>query len=181
MPAPVAEAGRSALARWLMHDAPYIAMLVLALVGVVFRLPVIYWGVLMPVFGVMSIVAGWPHLTTREAHLDLAVRMALSWGALLAAICLLHNTGVQGVFDLNASSLAMMTLLALGTFVASVQAKVWRICAVGAILFVAVPALGWLDQSPFLLAAAAVVFIALGAVAWWVGPHLSKVAAASPT
>jgi hypothetical protein len=156
-------------------------MLLLALVGVVFRLPVIYWVVLMPVFGVISIAAGWPHVTTREAHLDLAVRMALSWGALLAAIYLLYNTGVQGVFDLNASSLAMMTLLALGTFVAGVQAKVWRICAVGAILFVAVPALGWLDQSPFLLATAAVVFVALGALAWWVGPHLSRMTAASPT
>ena len=35
----------------------------------------------------------------------------------------------------NATSLGMMTLLALGTFVAGVQARVWQICAVGGVLF----------------------------------------------
>jgi hypothetical protein len=62
----------------------------------------------------------------------------------------------------------MMTLLALGTFVAGVQGRVWRICAVGCALFLAVPGLGWLDQSPLLLTAAAFVIVALGGLAWWV-------------
>jgi hypothetical protein len=61
-----------------------------------------------------------------------------------------------------------MILLALGTFVAGVQAKVWRICAVGAALFLAVPGLGWLDQSPLLLTGATLVIIALGGLAWWI-------------
>jgi hypothetical protein len=57
--------------------------------------------------------------------------------------------------------------LALGTFVAGVQASVWRICAVAGVLFLAVPGLGWLDQSPLLLTVATLVIIALGGLAWW--------------
>ena len=62
---------------------------------------------------------------------------------------------------------AMLTLLALGTFVAGLQAHAWRICAVGGILFVAAPGVGWLDQSPMLLVAVAGLIIALGGLAWW--------------
>jgi hypothetical protein len=159
--------GRSVFLRWLVHDSPYIAMLLLALVGVVFRLPVSYWVILTPAFGVISVAAGWRHFVTRNARLELIYKLALSWCALLLAIYLLYNNGVQGVLNANATSLAMMVLLALGTFVAGVQANVWRICAVGGVLFLAVPGLGWLDQSPLLLTAATLVIIALGGLAWW--------------
>jgi hypothetical protein len=98
----------------------------------------------------------------------LAYRVASIWCALLLAIFLLYNSGVQGVMNANATSLAMMTLLALGTFVAGVQARVWQICAVGGLLFLAVPGVGWLDQSPLLLAAATLLIIALGGLVWWV-------------
>jgi hypothetical protein len=154
--------------RWLLHDSPFIAMLLLALAGLVFRLPVTYWIILTPIFGVISIVAGWAHFETRQARVALVYSLALNWCALMLAIYLLYNSGVQGVLNANANSLAMMILLALGTFVAGVQAKVWRICAVGAALFLAVPGLGWLDQSPLLLTAATLVIIALGGLTWWV-------------
>ncbi len=39
---------------------------------------------------------------------------------------LLSNDGVRGVMNANATSVSMMTLLALGTFVAGVQARVYR-------------------------------------------------------
>jgi len=158
---------RSHLKNWLIHDSPYIAMLVLALAGVTLRLPVIYWVVLMPAFGALSIVAGWPHVESRQARLELIVTVALSWAALLLSVWLLFSGGVQGVLNANASALAMMTLLALGTFVAGVQARVWRICAVGLILFAAVPGLGWLDQSPLLWTVATLVIVAIGGIAWW--------------
>jgi hypothetical protein len=164
----LAKAERSAVARWLLHDLPYITMLLLALAGVVFRLPVVYWVILIPVFGVISVAAGWQHFAGRGARLDFVVRQGLSWCALLAAIYLLFNSGVQGVLNANAISLAMMTLLALGTFIAGLQAEVWRICAVGCVLFLAVPGLGWLDQSPLLLATAMFVILLLGAGAWWI-------------
>lgn len=165
---PVGAPRKSISVRWLLDDSPFIAMLLLALAGLVFRLPVTYWVILTPIFGVISIVAGWPHFQTRQERVTLVYSLALNWCALMLAIYLLYNSGVQGVLNANASSLAMMVLLALGTFVAGVQAKVWRVCAVGVALFLAVPGLGWLDQSPLLLTAATLVIIALGCLTWWV-------------
>ena len=160
---------RSIVMQWILHDIFYIAMLVLALVGVVFRLPVNYWVILIPVFGAITIAEGWTHFTDRAERLGLLYRVGLSWCALLLAIYLLSNTGVRGVMNANATSLSMMILLALGTFVAGVQSRVWQICAVGGLLFLAVPALGWLDQSPLLLTAAACMIVLLGGTVWWVG------------
>ncbi len=174
-------AGRSAVVRWLVHDSPYIAMLLMALTAVILRLPVMYWVILVPIFGVISGAEGWRHFAGRGERLTLLCGLALSWFALLAAILLLFGTGVQGVMNANATSLAMMILLALGTFVSGVQARVWQICAVGGVLFLAVPSLGWLDQSPLLIAAAAFAVIALGGLGWWLsqwqqgGPAANKI------
>jgi hypothetical protein len=159
--------GKHIVLRWLRHDSPYIAMLLLALAAVIFRLPVVCWVILVPVFGVISGAEGWRHFDGRGERVTLLCELALSWLALLLAILLLFDTGVQGVMNANATSLAMMILLGLGTFVSGVQARVWQICAVGGVLFVAVPGIGWLDQSPLLIAAAAFGVIALGGVGWW--------------
>jgi hypothetical protein len=161
------ESGNTMLVKWLLHDTPYIAMLLLALAGVILRLGVLYWVILIPVFGVISVVEGWRHFGSRSQRLGLLLGVTLNWCAMLLAIYLLFDGGVQGVMNANASSLTMMILLALGTFIAGVQARVWQICAVGGALFLAVPGLGWLDQSPLLLAAATCVIILLGGVAWW--------------
>jgi hypothetical protein len=165
-PAPVAK--RSAVVEWFLHDIFYIAMLALALVGVIFRLPVSYWVILIPVFGAITIAEGWSHFADKAERLGLVFRVGLNWCAMLLAIYLLSNSGVSGVMNANATSLSMMTLLALGTFVAGVQARVWQICAVGSVLFLAVPGLGWLDQSPLLITAATALIVALGGLAWWV-------------
>ena len=159
---------RSGLRSWLVEDLPYIAMLLLALVGVILRLPVVYWVVLTPVFGVICVVAGWRQFETRQARIQLVVTQALGWLSLIVAIYVLYNNGVQGVLNENSSSLAMITLLALGTVMAGLQAHVWRICAVGVILFVAVPAVGWLDQSAVLLMVATLGVIGIGGLTWWV-------------
>lgn len=170
-PAVAAPRTGSVAMRWFLHDIFYIAMLVLALVGVVFRLPVSYWVILTPVFGVITVAEGWSHFADRHERLGLVYRVALNWCALLLAIYLLSNEGVRGVMNANATSLSMVTLLALGTFVAGVQARVWQICAVGALLFFFVPGLGWLDQSPLLLTVVTCLFVGLGGLAWWVGEH----------
>jgi hypothetical protein len=158
---------RSVALQWFLHDVLFIAMLLLALVGVSFRLPIGYWVILTPVFGVISIVEGWRHFATRSDRLSLAYSISAIWCALLLSIYLIQGGGVQGVMNANATSLGVVILLALGTFVAGVQARVWQICAVGGVLFLAVPGLGWLDQSPMLLAAVALLIVALGGLAWW--------------
>lgn len=162
------EPKQSRVAQWFFADIFFIAMLAMALAGVILRLPVIYWLTLMPIFALISIAQGWRHFHTRRERVGLACRVAAIWCALLMCIYLLFSGGVAGVMNANASSLAMMALLALGTFVAGVQARVWQISGVGVVLFLAVPGVGWLDQSPLLLAAAACAIVALGGVIWWI-------------
>jgi hypothetical protein len=159
---------RSVVTKWILNDMLFVAMLLLTFVGVIMRFPVIYWIVLTPIFGLISIVEGWSHFSLRSERLGLAYRVAAIWGALLVAIYLLYNGSVQGVMNANATSLAMIIILALGTFVAGVQARVWQICAVGGLLFLAVPGVGWLDQSPLLLTAVTVLLIGLAGLVWWI-------------
>jgi len=160
--------------RWFLYDLPYIAMLLLALVGVVFRLQLVYWLVLIPLYAVISVALGWRHAPSRDRRLELVYQIVLTWAALLVAIYMLFNGGVTGVLNANATSLSMLTLLALGTFIAGVLAKEWRMSIVGALLFLAVPALGWLDQSPLLLTAATLVVIVLSGMIWWVTQRNTK-------
>jgi hypothetical protein len=159
---------RSAFRSWLLQDLPFITMLVLALVGVTFHLEAQYWVILTPVFCVICVVAGWSHFDTKEGRLQLAYTQALSWLGLIVTIYVLYNDVVQGVLDRTATSLAMLTLLALGTFVAGLQVRVWRICAVGAIMLFAVPGMGWLEQSVLFLIIAILAVAAVGFLTWWV-------------
>ena len=156
------------VSQWFLNDILFIAMLSMALVGLVLRLPAIYWIVMTPIFGLISIAEGWRHFKTRNERVGLAFRVAAIWCAMLLCIFLLYDSSVQGVLNANASSLAMMTLVALGTFAAGIQARVWQICGVGTLLFLAVPGVGWLDQSPLLLAAVALAIVVLAGLVWWV-------------
>jgi hypothetical protein len=160
---------RSVLRAWFEQDWPYIAMLALALAGVTFHLPAGYWAVLTPIFGGICVAEGWRHFATPEGRLQLAYTQALSWLALIFTVYILFSTVVQNVVNINATSLAMMALLALGTFMAGLLSRVWRICAVGGIMLVAVPAMGWLEQSALLVTVAVLAVVAVGFGTWWLG------------
>jgi hypothetical protein len=172
----VAPPHKSGLRSWLVEDSPYITMLVLAMLGVILRLPVAYWVILTPVFGIICVVAGWRQFNSRKARILLVYTQALAWASLIAAIYVLYNSGVQGVMNENSSSLAMITMLALGTFMAGLLARTWRICVVGAILFITVPAVGWVDQSAVLLMVATFAVIGVGGLTWWVDQRRHRIA-----
>jgi hypothetical protein len=150
-------------------------MLGLALLGITFRMPLTYWLVLTPIFGVTCVVAGWRHFETRHDLVKLVITQALTWGALVLAIVVLYDDGAQGVLNANASSLAMITLLALGTFLAGLQAEVWRTCGVGVLLFLAVPAIGWLQQSSVLIVIIMLAVIAAGGATWYLSSRRPRV------
>jgi len=164
---PVAPPKRSAVIGWLVRDIAYIAMLLLALIGVGFRLPVSYWLVLFPLFGIISAYEGRVRGVPLFEQFKSVLGIAAIWIAMLAAIYLLYSSGVQGMIDNNASSLVMIILLALGTFCAGVQARIWQISAIGAILCLFVPGLGWLDKSFMFVITAALIILVVGGVAWW--------------
>ena len=74
---------------------------------------------------------------------------------------------VRGVVNDNATSLALLILLALGTFVAGVHARVWRICLVGVFLALAVPAVAWVQDSAMFLLVACVMIVVVAAAFFW--------------
>jgi hypothetical protein len=159
---------RAGIGRWIVRESPHVAMLLLAFAGISFPVPAGYWLVVTPVFGLISILSGWPHFATAQAKLRMVCLQALSWSALVLAIYALYNDGSQGVLNANGISLAMITLLALGTFLAGLHAHSWRTCVVGIILFVAVPVLGWIDQVSILLVVGALVIVAVAAGTWFI-------------
>ena len=168
-PDPVAspETKRSAVVGWLVRDIAYIAMLLLALIGVGFRLPVSYWLVLFPLFGIISAYEGRVRGVPLGEQIKSVLGIAAIWIAMLVAIYLLYSGGVKGMIDTNASSLVMIILLGLGTFCAGVQARIWQICAIGVILFLCVPGLGWLDQSFMFLMTVTLIVLVVGGLGWW--------------
>jgi hypothetical protein len=159
---------RAGIGRWIVRESPHIAMLLLAFAGISFPVPPSYWLMVTPVFGLISIISGWPHFATTQARLRMVCLQALSWSALVLAIYALYNDGSQGVLNANGISLAMITLLALGTFLAGLHAHSWRTCVVGIILFVTVPVLGWIDQVSILLVVGALLIVAVAAGTWFI-------------
>ena len=51
----------------------------------------------------------------------------------------------------DANALTVLAVLALATFTAGIHAEAWRICVVGAVLGLAIPAIAWLETSTVLI------------------------------
>jgi hypothetical protein len=143
---------------WLLRDLPYAAMLVLGIGGVVLAsfhgTTWYYWMLMAPSYALIVILSGWRHLETGAERMRLVVTQLLHWMAFLGAMWLMFLPEVRGVVNDNATSLTLLILLALGTFVAGVHAAVWKICVVGVMLALAVPAVAWVQESAVLLAIA---------------------------
>jgi hypothetical protein len=99
---------------------------------------------------------------------------ALHWGAVLLAMHLMFVADVSRMMNADASALAALTVLALGTFTAGVHIAAWRICLVGIALGVGVPAIAWLEQSTLLLLLVFVVLVAVTAPFFWHDKRESK-------
>ena len=157
---------------WLLRDLPYALMLVLAVGGIVltsFRGPTTYyyWMALAPIYGLICVISGWRKLETGAERMQLVLTQALHWFALVGAMWLMFLPEVRGVVNDNATSLALLILLALGTFLAGVHARVWRISLVGIFLAASVPAVAWIQESAVLLLVGGVLAIAVVVVFWW--------------
>jgi hypothetical protein len=96
---------------------------------------------------------------------------ALHWLAFLIVMNLVLLTGVQTMLNADAMGLAILMLLALGTFVAGVHTRTWEVCALGAVMALSVPAIAWIEQSALLLLLGAGVVLAIGVTLWWSSGH----------
>src|ERR1700738_4471595 len=176
---PVRDAWRFNPRAFLAKECLYLLILILALFGVAYtsfsRTPItIYWIVLAPFIGVICVVTRWQDAENREQRMRLIWTQALHWGAVLLAMHLMFVADVARMMNADARALAALTVLALGTFTAGVHIAAWRICLVGIVLGVGVPAITWLEQSALLLLLAAVVLVAVTAPFFWHDKRESK-------
>ncbi len=155
---------------WL-KQLPYIIVLVLTILGValtsVWHQPFVgYWEFMAIAVGIVCITTGWLHIEDRQARLRMIWTQALHWLAFLVAMNILLLPGVQRMLNAPATGLALLMLLALGTFVAGVHVS-WQICALGVAMAVFVPAIAWLQQSALFLVLAGAALAGVVMTFWW--------------
>ena len=160
------KASRFSLRAFLIRDWPYLAMLALALFGVAYtsiarQSMTTYWIVLAPFYGVICVITRWRYIEGNPLRWQLIRTEAIHWVAVLVAMYLVFVSDVKQMMNSDASALVLLTVLALGTFTAGVHVAAWRICVVGVVLALAVPAIAWLDQATLLLLLIATALVAI--------------------
>jgi hypothetical protein len=153
------------------RELPYLAVLVLAITGVAYtsisHQPLAgYWELLAVVMAVLCVTTQWGKIPDRSGRIRLIWMQALHWVAILVTMNVVLLAGVQSMLPAPATGLVLLTLLALGTFLAGVNFLSFRICFLGLAMAAAVPAIAWLKQSALFLVLAAAFLIGLG-IAFW--------------
>jgi hypothetical protein len=161
----------SGMAHFLWQQLPYVVALVLAIAGVAYtnvsHQPLVgYWEFLALAIGVVCVVTKWPEIEGRQAQLRLIWTQALHWIAVLVTMNIMLVSGVQQLLPTPATSLVLLTLLALGTFLAGVSLLSLQISFLGFAMGAAVPAISWLQQSVIFFLLGAVLLIGLGITFW---------------
>ena len=156
---------------FLRRQLPYAAALVLSIAGVAYtnvsQRPLTgYWEFLALAIGLVCIVTQWEYFPDRDARLRLIWTQALHWAAVLLAMNIMVLSRVQNVMPPQATSLVLLILLALGTFLAGVNFLSLQICFLGLAMGLAVPAIAWLTQSFLFMLLAAALLVGLGMAFW---------------
>src|SRR6516165_2895191 len=156
---------------FLRRTLPFVALLVLAIVGVAYtnisQQPLAgYWEFLALATGIVCVLTQWSSARDKQAQIRLITTQALHWAAILVTMNIVLLSGVQSMLPAPATSLVLLTLLALGTLLAGVNFLSLQICFLGVAMAVAVPAIAWLKQSALFLLLAAVLVIGLVMTFW---------------
>lgn len=164
-------ATRSSMARFVREQFPFIVALVLAIAGVAYtnasRQPLVgYWEFLAAAIGVACVINEWPHVGGKEKRWELVWTQLLHWIAVLVAMNIVLLSGVRQLLSTPAISLVLLTLLALGTFLAGVSLRSLQAAFLGIAMGAAVPAISWLKQSVVFFFLGAVFLIGLGIMLW---------------
>ena len=165
----------------IRRQLPFLAILALAIGGVAYtnisQRPLVgYWEFLAIVIGLVCVVTEWSELEDKQARFRLMWTQALHWLAVLVTMNIMLFSGVQQLLPTLATSLVLLILLALGTFLAGVSLLSLQICFLGIALALAVPAISWVKQSALFLILAAVFSIGLVMAFWsyWGDVHPAK-------
>ena len=121
---------------------------------------------------VICVITRWQGVHDRDERLRLVWTQILHWTAV--AMHLMFVADVASMLNTDAGALAVLTLLALGTFTAGLHIGSWRICLVGLIFGIGVPGIALLEQSALFLLLLALVLIAIAAPIFWRTRQRSK-------
>ena len=158
---------------WL-KELPYAGVLILTLLGVAYtsftkRPTTGYWEFLVPVTGVVCIWSGWRYADDKKAQLRLIWTQAAHWLAFFAAMNLLLLPNVQKMLNADATGLAILLLLALGTFVAGIHIPALEVCILGFVMALFVPAIAWIEEAALIVLLGVIILIGVGTMFWWIG------------
>ncbi len=153
------------------RQLPFLAILALAIGGVAYtnisQRPLVgYWEFLAIAMGIVCVVTQWSEPEDKQARFRLMWTQALHWLAVLVTMNIMLLSGVQQLLPTLATSLVLLMLLALGTFLAGVHLRSLQIGFLGVALALAVPAISWVKQSALFLILAVAFFAGL-AMAFW--------------
>jgi hypothetical protein len=153
--------GSAGRGSFLRSQLPFLVILSLAIIGVAYtnisQRPLVgYWEFLAIMTGLACGITAWGEIDDRDARIRLIWTQMVHWAAVLVAMNVLLLSGVQQLFPATATSLVLLILLALGTFLAGLHLPSIQICFLGFVLVLAVPAISWVKQSALFLVLAAV-------------------------
>ena len=168
----IPKAERLLLTHFLMRDSPYLAMLILALLGVAYTTyssePILlYWAFLAPIYGAICVAVGWRREDAPAQRWRLVWTQGAHWVAVLTAMYLILIPQIRGVVNSNAMGLSLMALLALGAFTSGLHSGAWRICVIGAVMALAIPAVALIERFTLFMFVAVVALFAIGFIFWW--------------
>ena len=153
----------------LIRDWPYFLMLLLAIFGVAYtnfarQAMTSYWIALAPIYGLICVAARWRAVEGHQTHMRLVGTQAIHWASVVFAMYLVFVGDVKHMMSDDASAIMVLTVLALGTFTAELHIASWRVCLVGAVLAIGVPAIAWFEERTlFLFLIALLLLAAVGA------------------
>jgi hypothetical protein len=158
-------------AGFFRRQLPFLAILTLAIAGVAYtnlsHQPLVgYWEFLALAMGLVCVFTEWVEIDDKQVRFRLMWTQALHWAAVLVAMNIMLLSGVQQLLPAPATSLVLLILLALGTFLAGLNLLSLQICFLGLAMALAVPAISWVQQSVLFLVLAAVFLIGLGMTFW---------------
>jgi hypothetical protein len=156
---------------WI-RELPFTLVLILTLLGVAYtgflKQPIMgYWELLAPMIGLVCVGSGWSSANDKNARLQLIWTQALHWAAFLFVMNMILLPNVQRILNASATGLAVLMLLALGTFTAGVHVLSWQVCLLGIIMALCVPAAAWIEASALIIVLVSIAALGIGVVLWW--------------
>jgi hypothetical protein len=154
---------------WRRH-VPYLLILALALAGVAYanmsQKPLAgYWELVALITGV-CIFTEWDKSEDKQARVRLIWTQAVHWVAVLVAMNIMLLAGVQQLLPAPATSLVLLMLLALGSFLAGLNLASLELCFLGLVLALAVPTVSWVKQSMLFIILGAALVVGIGMTFW---------------